>query len=200
MQMGDVNAIRASSAPSVSSKDIATNLLKTNDPKVIAGLQQGAKLAEQTGNVIDTAVKVAGTVSQIASVGAAIAGISLTGMLAAAGLSVGIAFLWQDSVGDGTITGHHQRVYKDDTKTAYQALKTINALLNKPTALTITEGQNMRAALGQIKAISKKWASNPALKDFYNKLPTDQKFPFQPKHVQHLEQLVKVKLHRPDLD
>jgi hypothetical protein len=186
-QMGDPNKVGLSSAPSVSSKDIANKLLKTDDPRVIASLQQGAKVAEQTGNVIDTAVNIAGTVSQVASVGAAVAGISLGGILAAAALSIPIVLAWQDRLADGTLEGHRRHVYRNDIQTASALLQRISPLLQQKGELNADQRRELGAALGQFKAIARKWAGTPDLKQFYDRLPANEKFPFTPRDVQFLE-------------
>lgn len=72
--MGDPANVRLSKAPEITARDIAKNVLKTDDPNVIAGIENAARQAEKTGQIVETAVNVAGTVSQITSVGATVAG------------------------------------------------------------------------------------------------------------------------------
>ncbi len=189
--MGDLADVRLSKAPEITARDIAKNVLKTDDPKVIASIENAAKQAEKTGQIVDTAVNAAGTVSQIASVGAVVSGISVAGIIAAAALSVPIWAALQEPVSDGTFEGQRNRLYANDVKAAKAALDVAAPLLQKSGALSRDERYALNTALSTVREVSKKWFTNPVLNAHYNKLPEKERFPFTPAHVKFLEQEAK---------
>jgi hypothetical protein len=192
-KMGSPDNVKISRAPGVSAADVARTVLNTDDPRVLAGLRQAAAVAEQTSGLVDSAVEAAGTVSQLASVAALAAGLSLPAILAAAAISVPLVAGWQEGLSDGTVAGHHRQIYKNDSQTAYEALKLVNGYLQQNGPLSSAERHDMNAALAQIKSIGNKWNGSPQLNAFYQQLPANQRFPWAPPQLQKLTELASDK-------
>lgn len=125
----------------------------------------------------------AGTVSQIASAGAVVSGISVAGIIAAAALAVPIWAALQEPVSDGTFEGHRNRLYAYDVKAAKGALDIAAPLPQKTGSLPREERAALNTALSTIREVSKKWFAKPELNKHYNKLPEKERFPFTPAHV-----------------
>ena len=184
-EMGSVNKVPLSRAPEITARDIAKNILKTDDPKVIEAIEKAAQHAEKTGQIVDASVIAAGTLSQIAT---AVTAFSLQTILAAAGLAaVLVGGPMAQSVADGTIDG----LYARDVRTAKAALDAAVPLLQKSGALSRQERSALNTALSTVRQLSEKWFTNAELTRYYNRLPKDEQFPFTPAHVRYLEQKAK---------